>query len=49
MSRRAMWWNLPTGAVWMLLHEDEISSLEGPDASRGGGEGTTLGGVHKRR
>ena len=27
-------------AVWMLLYEDESRSVEGPDVSRGGPEGT---------
>ena len=28
------------GGVWSLLYEDEIRSVEGPDALRGGPEGT---------
>ena len=35
-----MWWDLPTEGGRMLLYEDEIRSVEGPDAGRGGPEGT---------
>ncbi len=38
--RSVLWWNLPTGGVWMLLYEGEIRSVEGPGAGRGGPEGT---------